>query len=131
METIVNKDKKLAKYFEGRILVDDGVWMTFERVPEYCNTDKDAIVVKLVTSATDTVTTLGVFCDNRWSSPSSANASTMWKLIKQFKAKTMRIMSKLKVPTKEFAPFVLEWKCLRRRFTLKSSKLRRKLKLNY
>ena len=131
METVASKDKKIAKYFEGRILVEEGVWMTFDRVVNYADTDKDAIVLKLVVSSTDTVTTLGVFFDSRWNSPSPANASTMWKLIKQFKGKTMRIMRKLKVPTKEFAPFILEWKCLRRRFTLKSIKIRRKLKLTH
>ena len=127
MEVITSKDQRLSKYFDGRIYIEEGVWIVFERVLDYNNTNCDAITCKFVVSSTETTTLLGTYFNNYWHSPCTNNADLMWKHIKNNKSKVMRIIKSLKVPVGEFAPFVLEWKCLRRRFTLKSLKVRRQL----
>jgi len=127
METIINKDARVSKYFDGRVCIDEGVWMVFERVMNYDDTNCDAITCKFIVSSTETTTLLGTYFNNYWYSPCTNNADIMWKHVKNNKSKVMRIIKSLKVPVQEFAPFVLEWKCLRRRFTLNSLKVRRQL----
>ena len=128
----MEKDPRTEVFFVGRIVLSEtpthSTWIAFERKQNYQNSNAEAIHVTLHNGADSSVTLLGTFFGNRWTSPNIRNANLLWKSFKDHPAATKRILNRLKTPTIEFAPIVLEWKCLRRRFKLQTTKLARIIK---
>ena len=128
----MEKDPRTEMFFVGRIVLNEtpthSVWIAFERKLDYQNSNTDAILVTLHNGADASATLIGTFFGNRWTSPNLKNADILWKAFKEHPAATKRIMNRLKTPAMEFAPVILEWKCLRRRFKLQTIRLARIIK---
>ena len=127
MET-QEKNPRLEKYYTAHIALEGDKWLVFDRIVDYQESDRDAIQVSLKDNELQTTSILGLWYDGRWTSPNEYVSNLFWKYIKPYDVLSKRIIKQLRTPMRELKPFIMEWRCLKRRFRLESIKIKRKIK---
>lgn len=129
MYTIEEREQRLSKYYKANISLGHDKWLVFERLVHYEGVHgAEAIELRLFDRPLQTSTLLGIYKDGRWTSPSNHSAKELWKLVKTHRVVVKTILNRLRTPLHDLKPVVFEWRCLARRFKLKSIKVKRKIK---